>query len=219
MERQDLLPLVKPRAIDPFRLLATAALLAANPSPPAGATVAPPGPPKPYRITRGDRLTVSILGEPELKVAGARVEPVGTVNLILIKEISLAGLTISEAEAAVASAYRERRFIRNPLVTLTVDEPAPRTVIISGKVIVQGRQDIPPGTELTIKDVIFRAGGFAETARGSAVRVTRVSPEGKREQFILDVESGIKGRAGSNGTDAAFVLEPGDVVYVPEKFI
>lgn len=200
-----------------FHLLISTALLAATASPPAGAAAAPPGKPQPYRITRGDRLTVSIIGEPELKVAGTRVEPIGTVNLILIKEIPLAGLTIPEAEATVASAYRDRRFLRNPLVT--VDEPAPRTVIVSGKVNLQGRQEIPPGTELTIKDLIFKAGGFAETARGSAVRVTRVSPDGKREQFTLDVESGIKGRPGANGKDAAFVLEPGDVVYVPEKFI
>jgi len=173
----------------------------------------------PYRISRGDRVSVSVLGEPELKVAGARVEPVGTVNLVLVKEVRLAGLTILEAEAAVAKAYQDGRFLRSPRVTITVEEYAPRTVIVSGKVNIQGRQEIPPNTEFTIKDLIFKAGGFTDTARSSAVKVTRTLPDGTQKYFILDVESGIKGRANSSSKDASFVLEPDDVVYVPEKLI
>jgi polysaccharide export outer membrane protein len=173
----------------------------------------------PYRITRGDRISISILGEPELKVTGTRVEPVGTVNLVLIKEVNLSGLTIAEAEAKVAKAYQDGRYLRSPRVNITVEEYAPRTVIVSGKVNIQGRQDIPPNSEFTIKDLIFKAGGFTDTARSSAVKVTRNMPDGTQKYFILDVESGIKGRANSNSKDASFVLEPDDVVYVPEKLI
>lgn len=173
----------------------------------------------PYRITRGDRISISILGEPELKVTGTRVEPVGTVNLVLIKEVNLSGLTIAEAEAKVAKAYQDGKYLRSPRVNITVDEYAPRTVIVSGKVNIQGRQEIPPNAEFTIKDLIFKAGGFTDTARSSAVKVTRTMPDGTQKYFILDVESGIKGRANSNSKDASFVLEPDDVVYVPEKLI
>ena len=173
----------------------------------------------PYRITRGDRISISILGEPELKVAGTRVEPVGTVNLVLIKEVNLSGLTIAEAEAKVAKAYQDGKYLRSPRVNITVDEYAPRTVIVSGKVNIQGRQEIPPNAEFTIKDLIFKAGGFTDTARSSAVKVTRTMPDGTQRYFILDVESGIKGRANANTKDASFVLEPDDVVYVPEKLI
>jgi polysaccharide export outer membrane protein len=173
----------------------------------------------PYRISRGDRISVSVLGEPELKVSGARVEPVGTVNLVLIKEVRLTGLTVSEAEAVVVKAYQEGKFLRSPRVTIIVEEYAPRTVIVSGKVNIQGRQEIPPNAEFTIKDLIFKAGGFTDTARSSAVKVTRTLPDGTQKYFILDVESGIKGRANSNAKDASFVLEPDDVVYVPEKLI
>lgn len=173
----------------------------------------------PYRITRWDRISISILGEPELKVTGTRVEPVGTVNLVLIKEVNLSGLTIAEAEAKVAKAYQDGKYLRSPRVNITVEEYAPRTVIVSGKVNIQGRQDIPPNSEFTIKDLIFKAGGFTDTARSSAVKVTRTMPDGTQKYFILDVESGIKGRANSNSKDASFVLEPDDVVYVPEKLI
>jgi polysaccharide export outer membrane protein len=173
----------------------------------------------PYRITRGDRLSIGVVGEPELTVGGKRVEATGTINLLYISEIRLVGLTISEAQEAIARAYREGRFLRNPQVSVTVDEYAPRTVIVGGKVNGPGRQEIAPDTEVTIMDVISKANGFSETAKGTAVRLTRTMPDGTLKVFILDVESALKGRAQSNSGDAAFVVEPDDIIYVPEKII
>jgi polysaccharide biosynthesis/export protein len=172
-----------------------------------------------YKITRGDRISVGVVGEPELTVGGKRIEATGTINLLYIQEIRLVGLTIAEAQESIAKAYRDGRFLRNPQVSVTVDEYAPRNVIITGKVNVQGRLEIPPDTEITIKEMISKAGGFTETAKGTAVRVTRTMPDGTLKTITLDVESAIKGRAPSNSGDAAFVLEPDDTIYVPEKII
>lgn len=172
-----------------------------------------------YRITRGDRLSIGIVGESELTVGGKRVEATGTINLLYIGEIQLVGKTIAEAQEAIALAYRDGLFLRNPQVNVTVEEYAPRTVIVSGRVQAQGRQEIPPDTEMTIKEIIFKAGGFTDTAKGTAVRVTRTMPDGSTKHFTLDVESAIKGKEKTTTGDAAFVLEPDDVVYVPEKII
>ena len=172
-----------------------------------------------YKITRGDTLSISVLGEPELSIAGKRVEATGTINLQLIKEVRLVGLTIAEAQETIARKYREDRFLRNPQVSVTVEVYAPRTILISGKVNNPGRPEIPADTEMTIKEMIFKAGGFSETAKGTQVIVTRTMPDGTLKTFKLDVESAIKGRAPSTSGDAAFVLEPDDIVYVPEKMI
>ena len=53
----------------------------------------------PYRITRGDVLSVEVLasGEREFAAVGKRVEATGTINLLYIQEIRLVGLTIAEA--------------------------------------------------------------------------------------------------------------------------
>ncbi len=173
----------------------------------------------PYRITRGDTVSISVLGEQDLSAGGKRVEATGTINLPLIQEIRLVGLTIAEAQEAIARKYRDERFLRNPQVSVTVEVYAPRTVIISGKVNMPGRPEIPADTEMTIKEMIFKAGGFSETARGKEVIVTRTMPDGTLKTFKLDVESAIKGRAPSNSGDASFVLEPDDIIYVPEKII
>lgn len=173
----------------------------------------------PYRITRGDRLSVGVVGESELTVGGKRVEATGTINLLYIGEIRLVGKTIAEAQDAIAAAYRDGRFLRNPQVTVIVEEYVARTVYVNGKVNIQGRQEIPADSEITIKEVIAKAGGFAETAKGTQVKVTRTMPDGTSKVFILDVESALKGRAKADSTDAAFVVEPDDTIYVPEKII
>jgi polysaccharide export outer membrane protein len=192
---------------------------------PALGAAQPAPPPKaekvyiPYRITRGDVVSVGVLDEPNLTAPQRRVESSGTINLVYIGDTRLVGLTINEAQEAIARAYREGRFLRNPVVTVTIETYAPRVVSISGKVNSSGRFEIPPDTEMTIIDLIFKANGLGETARGSAVRVTRTMPDGSIKLFTLDVESAIKGKNSKPSGDAAFVLEPDDIVYVPERII
>jgi len=173
----------------------------------------------PYKITRGDTVSVGILGEQDLNAGGKRVEATGTINLSLIGEINLVGLTIAEAQEAIAKKYRDDRFLRNPQVSVTVEIYAARVVYISGKVNNPGRPEIPADTEITIKDLISKVGGFSETARGKEVILTRTMPDGSLKTFKLDVESAFKGRAPSDSGDAAFVLQPDDTIYVPEKII
>lgn len=175
----------------------------------------------PYRITRGDTLSVEVLanGEREFSAAQKRIEATGTVNLLYIQEIRLVGLTIAEAQDSIARAYRDGRFIRNPVVNVTVESYAPRVVRISGKVNSQSTVEIPPDGELTIMELIFKAGGFAETAKGTEVRVTRTMPDGSLKVIKLDVESAMKGRLKTQSEDASFVLQPDDMVYVPERMI
>lgn len=194
----------------------------------ATATLAQPAPlPKaekkyvPYRITRGDILSVEVLAnaEREFATTGKRVEATGMINLQFIQDIRLANLTIAEAQETIANAYRDGRFIRNPVVNVTVETYAPRVVRISGKVNSQATFEIPPDTEMTIMDLIFKANGFQETAKGTEVRVTRTTADGSLKVYKLNVEDAMKGKLKTPSGDAAFVLEPDDVVYVPERII
>jgi polysaccharide biosynthesis/export protein len=172
-----------------------------------------------YHITRGDILSINVLGEADCTAGNKRVEATGTVNLTYIGDINLVGLTIKDAQEKIASSYRDGRFLRHPVVSVVVETYAPRTVIVSGKVNSPGRHEIPADTEMSIKEMIFKAGGFGDTAKGTAVRVTRTMPDGSTKVITLDVESAIKGKEQPKSNDAAFVLEPDDIVYVPEKII
>jgi polysaccharide biosynthesis/export protein len=172
-----------------------------------------------YRITRGDTVSVNVFGEPDLSGGGKRVEAVGTINLPHIGDVRLVGLTIKEAQESIEKAYREGRILRNPTVTVVIENYAPRVVRISGKINTTGPFEIPPDTEMTISELIFKANGFQETAKGTAVRVTRTMPDGSLKVFTLDVESAMKGKTKATPEGAAFVLEPDDLVFVPEKII
>ncbi len=178
----------------------------------------------PYRISRSDVLSIEVLanGEREFSAAQKRVESTGTINLLYIQDVRLVGLTITEAQDAIANAYREGRYIRNPVVTVTVETFAPRVVRISGKVNSQASFEIPPDGEMTIAQLIYRANGFTDTANGKKVTVTRTMPDGMPMVYTLNVEDFMKGRikADSPGAnDANFILQPDDVVWVPEKII
>ena len=174
----------------------------------------------PYRITRNDRLAVSIFDEPELTGGGKRVEARGTINLTLIGDVRVYGMTLAEAANAIAKAYQDGRILRHPEVTVTVEEYAPRVVTVLGKVKYPGRIDLPPDQQWNIMDVISKAGGFDDTARGTAVKVTRIQADGTPKVYTLDVQSAILGKnRATSSKDASFVIEPDDQIYVPEKII
>lgn len=173
----------------------------------------------PYRIARGDQLSVGVFGESDLTGGGKKVDQKGAVLLPLVGEVRIIGLTVAEAQAAIENAYREGRFLRSPQVIVTVEQMVQRWVSISGKINIPGRHEMPTDTVWTLKDLIIKAGGLQETARGTKVRITRTQPDGKTVIFEKDVESMLKARNTANSTDASFVLESEDIVYVPEKII
>lgn len=181
----------------------------------------PTEPPKAvaYRISPTDKLSIAVIGEPDLNVASKRVDANGNVNLAHVQDVHLAGLTVAEAQAAVENAYKDARILRNPQVSINIEEYAPREVSISGMIKQAGKYSLPPETITTLKDIVLRAGGFQDTANGSKVRVSRVNPDGTTKIFVKDIDSVIRSKDTKNSTDGAFPLEPGDLIYVPEKII
>lgn len=171
-----------------------------------------------YKITLTDLLRVDIYLEDDLRTL-ARVDAKGKINLPLVGEVPVSGLTVSEAQKAVENAYRDGRFLRSPQVTINVEAYAAREVSIQGQVRSPGRYPLPIETSMTVLELVTKAGGFTDTARGTAVSVTRVLPDGKKQVFTIDVDSLIKGKSGASTSDNSFLLEPGDIVFVPERII
>jgi len=172
-----------------------------------------------YRISPTDILSIAVIGEPDLNVASKRVDASGNVNLAHVQDVHLAGLTVAEAQTAIENAYKDARILRNPQVSLNIDVYAPREVSISGMVKQAGKYSLPPETITTLKDIVLRAGGFTDTANGSKVRVSRPNPDGTTKIIVKDIDSVIRGKDTKNSVDGSFPLEPGDVIYVPEKMI
>ncbi|MCU0792152.1 MAG: polysaccharide export protein [Opitutaceae bacterium] len=171
-----------------------------------------------YVLTNTDRIRVAVFQEEELSII-ARIDSQGRINLPLVGEVAISGLKVGDAQTAIEKAYQDGRFLRAPRVTISVEEYAAREVSIQGQVRSPGRYPLPIEASMTILELVTRAGGFTDTARGTAVRITRISPDGTKRNFEVDVESLIKGRRGANVSDNSLILEPGDIIFVPERLI
>ena len=172
-----------------------------------------------HRLQLADRVRVAIYQEDDLTTL-ARVDSRGIVNLPLVQEVPIGGLTVVEAAELISTRYREGRFLRAPQVTVSVEEYAPREVSIHGQVKSPGRYTLPNESTYTVVELVTKAGGFTDIAKGTAVNVRRTLPDGSTTAFTVDVESIIKGKKNDPKLDAAnILLLPGDIVNVPERLI
>lgn len=172
-----------------------------------------------YTIAITDSLQVSVFGEdPDLSRI-SRVDARGMINLPLIGEVKVFGLTLHEAEQAIANAYKDGRFLRNPQVTVTVEVYAVREISVQGQVKSPGRVVLPAESSMTVLEAITKCGGFTDSAKGTEVRVTRVDSAGKVKVFVVDIDSLIKGKDRAKSEDNSLLLLPGDIIYVPERMI
>lgn len=170
-----------------------------------------------HTLTLADRLRIAVYQEEDLTTM-VRVDARGRVNLPLLGEIALGGLTVTEAQTAVENAYKDGRFLRNPQVTINVEEYAVREVSIGGQIRNPARYQLPNESTYTLAELVTKAGGITDIGKGSAVTVTRIMPDGTKKVFTIDVDSIIKGKKGTNADDT-FLLQTGDNVYVPERLI
>jgi polysaccharide export outer membrane protein len=171
-----------------------------------------------HTLSLADRVRVAVYQEDDL-TSVTRIDARGRISMPLLGEIAIGGMTVIEAQAAIENAYKEGRFLRNPQVTISVEEYAPREVSISGAIRSAGRYTLPVESTLTVVELVTKAGGITDIGKGTAVTVTRILPDGTKKVFTIDVDSAIKGKKNTKEEDSSFILLPGDNVYVPERLI
>jgi len=171
-----------------------------------------------HTLGLADRVRVSVYQEEDL-TSLTRIDARGRINMPLLGEIAIGGLTVVEAQTAIENAYKEGRFLRNPQVTVSVEEYAPREVSIQGAIRNAGRYTLPIESTLTVVELVTKAGGITDIGKGTAVTITRILPDGTKKVFTVDVDSVIKGKKDTRTDDSSLMLLPGDIVYVPERLI
>jgi polysaccharide export outer membrane protein len=171
-----------------------------------------------HTLSLADRVRVAVYQEDDL-TSLTRIDARGRINMPLLGEIAIGGMTVAEAQVAIENAYKEGRFLRNPQVTISVEEYAPREVSISGAIRSAGRYTLPVESTFTVVELVTKAGGITDIGKGTAVTVTRILPDGTKKVFTVDVDSAIKGKKNTREEDSSFMLLPGDNVYVPERLI
>jgi RNA polymerase sigma factor (sigma-70 family) len=112
-------------------------------------------------------------------------------------------------EAARLGERLRMRFSQGSGEVAANGQSAPIEVTIGGQIRRPARMAIPAGQPLTVAGLIAKAGGFTDTANRSKVRVARIQPDRSLKTMFFDLTK----------DEGDFVLETGDIVYVPEKII
>ena len=162
-------------------------------------------------------ITVLVAGEKEIEEASKRIETDGTVSLPLVGKFPAADKTLSEFQETLCERYDEQFFV-NPQVVVDFsregDEYASPWghVTVLGAVHEPGRISIPPTQDLAVSQAIQAAGGCTDVAKISDIRVSRPGENDKSQKFRVNLQDvGAKGLLQDD-----LLLEPGDVVFVPE---
>ena len=131
-----------------------------------------------YRLGPGDVLDVQIVGRLDASRTQIVVDPEGAIALPPLGTIKVAGVSLLEANRAIAA--RARAIFRYADVSIAVISPRSFEVIVSGEVERPGTLQVLATQRL--HEVVLTTGGI--TSRGSA-RHVRVSRDGQTSEIDL----------------------------------
>ena len=173
-----------------------------------------------YKLAIQDRLQVSIAGEPELTV-NEIVDRSGKINLIHAGEVRVSGMTIKQAEEFIANEYVRNRILRIPNVRINIISYAPQEVMMLGQFRRPGPFRFPPEVEaMDLVEAVARNGGLTEIANPKKVVVKKKTDSGNYVAYKVDLRELQKGlQDGRDDEDTRFYIEPGDIIFVPERII
>jgi polysaccharide export outer membrane protein len=126
-----------------------------------------------YRIGSFDKLAINVFGVPELSMT-VQADASGRISLPLAGVVEAAGHTPEELATEIAGRLRTR-YIRDPQVTVNLEETVSQVVTIDGQV---GQPGLYPVVgRMTLMRAIATARGTTEFARLSDVVVFRTVGE------------------------------------------
>ncbi len=187
----------------------TTPVLSAKPAPapvplpaPESGTASPTSPS--YVIGPQDVIQVTVWKEPALSQS-LTVRPDGMISLPLLGDIPASGMTPTLLSTDLSS--RLKKYINDPLVTVTVVTVNSKRVFLLGEVGHVGGMPLTP--EMTPLQAIAAAGGLSPYANAKHIYILRTE-NGKQKKLFFDYKKAIK-----TGNEQGIVLVPGDTIVVP----
>lgn len=135
-----------------------------------------------YRLGPGDRISVRVAGTPEFDTT-TRIREDGAIGFPYLGTVQLSGLTLEEAENRIERQLLSAKLLRNPQVTVAVEEYLSRQVTVLGHVKKPSRYGLSgPGTVL---DMIAEAGGRIEDAADYVILIRHENGKSKRQVLAM----------------------------------
>jgi polysaccharide biosynthesis/export protein len=159
-----------------------------------------------YTLRAGDVLELQYRYTPELNQT-VTVLPDGYVNLNLIGDLRVSGLTVAQAHDLILEKVRER--LNDPELNLILKEFQKPYVVVAGEVSKPGRLDLRENT--TAMQAILLAGGFTQAAQTGQVLLFRKINTEEAEIRVLHLAKLRK----TVDLERDILLQPGDMLLVP----
>lgn len=166
--------------------------------------------PAAYRLHQGDELTIMFPADRTLDYT-APVSPAGTVAVPSGGEVIAAGRTIEEVQTEIEVKMAE--LLLDPRASIVLSSVAEQPVYVLGEVKDPGAV-MSTGT-MRLSMAVAQAGGILSSGQPSSVMIIRTT--GVEEATAIKVDLGQVLSGGDLSQD--LVLEPYDVVFVPQSII
>lgn len=160
---------------------------------------------EPYRIQPGDVLSISVWRESDLQ-AEVLVRPDGGISFPLAGELAALGKTPDEVRSALDE--RLRKFIPDPVITVTVRAIGGNRIYVLGKVNRPG--EFPFSRPIDVMQALSLAGGMTSFAALNDILILRRS-DGRQRSIPFRYSDVERGR----GLEQNILLQSGDTVVVP----
>ena len=181
--------------------------------PPATFVALQEGPGEDYVIGPLDNLTIHVWRNPELGAEKIQVRPDGRITIPLVKDMPAVGKTPSMLEEDIRLQLSQ--YIEDPLVSVIVNEFAGT---FSQQVRIVGATEkpasLPYRANMTVLDAMIAVGGLNEYAAGNRAKLIRFDKQsGRQREYELRLTDLLR----RGDSDANVMLNPGDVIIIPES--
>lgn len=164
----------------------------------AACTSAPPieaAPTHDYHLGAGDKVQIEVYNDREMS-GQFEVDASGQVSIPLIGGVELGGLTLREAEQAIADRLKSEKIVNDPNVSVNISQYRP--IYVTGEVQRSGQ--FPFASGMTVLTGVALANGYTPRADPARIEITRAPDSNPK--------------AATESTP----LEPGDVVKILQRW-
>ena len=139
-----------------------------------------------YLLGAGDTVRVDVFRLPNYS-GEYEVLINGILNLPMIGQVNVSGLTIEQAEQTVSQAYSSR--LRRPIIDIFLVEPRPLRVGIAGEVSRPGEYVLQREGTLfpSLVEALETAGGITQSADLRQVVIQRPNVTGQQTTIVADL--------------------------------
>jgi len=168
--------------------------------------------PEDYVLGAGDQIRVDVFRLPDYS-GEYEVLINGVVNLPMVGQVPVGGLTLDQAKAAISQAYANR--LRRPIVNISLISPRPLRVGIAGEVSRPGAYTLQrEGTQFpSLVDALEVAGGITQSADLRQVVVRREIGAGAQQTIVVNLWQFLQ----TGDLEYNLALRDGDTVLIPTR--